>query len=157
MRLRPDLLFLDIAMPGMSGIEVLSRIATSVPESFRPWVVFTTAHEDHAVEAFALEALDYLVKPVEPEALERALRRARKRLWERSSQPGAPDVARPVEPNSAEPNSAEPSSVEPSSAEDDPDTERGGADPAPTHLLAHVGSKELRVPVVEIGVLEVLG
>lgn len=83
LRLGPDLILLDISMPGRTGTEVLGQIARQLPEGIRPFVVFTTAHEEHAVEAFALEALDYLVKPIETETLERALRRVRQRMSKR--------------------------------------------------------------------------
>jgi two-component system LytT family response regulator len=72
--LRPDLLFLDIEMPGMNGIEVLSRITHD------PAVVFTTAYDRYAVTAFELEALDYLLKPFGAKRLETALARVRKSL-----------------------------------------------------------------------------
>ncbi|MGA8994674.1 MAG: LytTR family DNA-binding domain-containing protein [Nocardioidaceae bacterium] len=64
--------FTDIAMPGLSGLDlagVLSRFATPVP------VVFVTAHDEHAVEAFSLDAVDYLLKPVRDERLTEAVRR----------------------------------------------------------------------------------
>jgi two-component system, LytTR family, response regulator len=67
--LRPDLLFLDIQMPGMSGFEVLTRLQP------RPRVVFVTAHDEFAVKAFDEQALDYLLKPVEPDRLARAIGR----------------------------------------------------------------------------------
>ncbi len=67
---RPDLLFLDIVMPGATGLEVLERL------DYEPKVIFTTAHNEYAVTAFELGALDYLVKPFGRERLERVLRRA---------------------------------------------------------------------------------
>jgi DNA-binding LytR/AlgR family response regulator len=70
--LSPDLVFLDIAMPGMSGLEVAARAGL-------PPIVFTTAHEQHAIEAFDLAAVDYLLKPIEPERLGRAIERVRER------------------------------------------------------------------------------
>jgi two-component system LytT family response regulator len=70
-RLRPELVLLDIEMPGFSGIEVLRRLAT------RPHVLFTTAYAEHAVTAFELGALDYVLKPFGPERLKAALDRAR--------------------------------------------------------------------------------
>ena len=73
-RLRPDLVFLDIQMPGASGLDVLRRIA------HRPRVVFTTAFAEHAVAAFELGALDYLLKPFGEERLEAALARVRETL-----------------------------------------------------------------------------
>lgn len=66
-------LLLDIQMPGMSGLE-LARHVASLPEA--PAVVFVTAHDRHALEAFDLHALDYLLKPVRAARLAEALRRA---------------------------------------------------------------------------------
>jgi DNA-binding LytR/AlgR family response regulator len=79
--LKPDLVFLDIEMPGRSGIEVARRLAqTSTAE-----VIFVTAFSDFAAEAFDLEAVDYLLKPVRPDRLKETLRRARKRLQQRGA------------------------------------------------------------------------
>jgi DNA-binding LytR/AlgR family response regulator len=71
--LRHDVVFLDVRMPGMGGLE-LARLLRVRPE--RPAVIFTTAYADHAVEAFDLEAADYLVKPFDAVRLRRALDRA---------------------------------------------------------------------------------
>ena len=68
-----ELLLLDIQMPGMAGLEVARHLA-SLPEP--PTVVFVTAHDRHAVEAFELNALDYLLKPVRAERLAAALKKA---------------------------------------------------------------------------------
>jgi two-component system LytT family response regulator len=65
----PDLVFLDVQMPGMSGFDVLARLRE------RPRVIFVTAHDEFAVRAFEEQAVDYLLKPVEPARLERALAR----------------------------------------------------------------------------------
>ncbi|QWC86693.1 LytTR family DNA-binding domain-containing protein [Nocardioidaceae bacterium] len=68
----PDAVFLDVQMPGLTGLElagVLGRFAAPPP------VVFVTAHESHAVEAFDLHAVDYVLKPVRPERLAEAVRR----------------------------------------------------------------------------------
>ncbi|HEX8618554.1 MAG TPA: LytTR family DNA-binding domain-containing protein [Thermoanaerobaculia bacterium] len=73
--LRPDLVFLDIQMPGMDGLEV---VATITPAKM-PAVVFVTAYDKYALDAFDLNAADYVLKPVDPERFERALERARKR------------------------------------------------------------------------------
>src|SRR5580693_6014997 len=67
---RPDLVFLDIVMPGASGLEVLEQL------DYEPKVVFTTAHDQYAVTAFELGALDYLLKPFGRERLERVVRQA---------------------------------------------------------------------------------
>jgi len=71
-RLKPDILFLDVQMPGLDGFGVVDAIA---PEA-RPHVVFVTAHDRHAVEAFRVRALDYLVKPIDDERFAEALGRA---------------------------------------------------------------------------------
>jgi two-component system, LytTR family, response regulator len=70
-RLRPDVVFLDIQMPGLLGTEVLGRVR------HQPLIVFTTAYAQHAVTAFELGALDYLLKPFGMERLSRALERVR--------------------------------------------------------------------------------
>lgn len=69
--LAPELLFLDIQMPGGSGFDLLSRL------DHVPRVIFTTAYDHHAVRAFEVNALDYLLKPIEPQRLAAALTRAR--------------------------------------------------------------------------------
>jgi two-component system, LytTR family, response regulator len=65
----PDLVFLDVQMPGLSGFDVLARLRA------KPRVIFITAHDEFAVRAFEEQAVDYLLKPVEPARLERALSR----------------------------------------------------------------------------------
>ena len=75
-KLRPELVFLDIQMPGISGIEVLRRT------THQPFVVFTTAFAEHAVTAFELGAVDYLLKPFGAERLRASLDRARAALGE---------------------------------------------------------------------------
>ena len=62
-----DVLFLDIQMPGLNGFELLSRL------HIQPFVIFTTAYDQHALRAFETNAIDYLLKPIEPDHLERAL------------------------------------------------------------------------------------
>jgi len=64
-----DVLFLDIQMPGMSGFEMLSRL------SVQPFVIFTTAYDQYALRAFEVNSIDYLLKPIEKEQLDRALRK----------------------------------------------------------------------------------
>jgi len=70
---KPDLLFLDVQMPDMDGFEVLRR----VPQGRLPVVIFTTAHDRHALQAFEVNALDYLLKPFKPTRFKEAVRRAR--------------------------------------------------------------------------------
>jgi two-component system LytT family response regulator len=73
---RPDLLLLDVQMPGMTGFEVLAAVGVKS----MPVVIFVTAHDRFALQAFEVEALDYLLKPFGPERVEKALARARKLL-----------------------------------------------------------------------------
>ncbi len=85
--LEPDLVFLDVQMPGLDGMGVIRRLKEkNIP---LPYFVMATAYEQYAVEAFRVEALDYLLKPVEAERLAEAVDRARKVIVERAriSQP----------------------------------------------------------------------
>ncbi|MCW8808897.1 MAG: LytTR family DNA-binding domain-containing protein [Rhodanobacter sp.] len=74
--LQPDVLLLDVNMPGLDGTAVAGRLAGRA----RPQVIFCTAYEAHALQAFELGAVDYLLKPVRLERLRDALQRARQRL-----------------------------------------------------------------------------
>jgi two-component system LytT family response regulator len=67
-RLQPDVLFLDIEMPDLSGFAFLEQLGNP-----QPLVVFTTAYDEYALEAFKVNSIDYLLKPVEPQELQRAL------------------------------------------------------------------------------------
>ena len=73
----PDVVFLDIQMPGLSGLEIAE---TWKAEGRLPAIVFVTAFDEYAVEAFRLHALDYLTKPIDPERFREALGRVRERL-----------------------------------------------------------------------------
>ena len=72
--LRPDLLLLDVQMPGQTGFELLASLEAA------PHVIFTTAYDEYALQAFAVNALDYLLKPVQEARLAAALAKARMRL-----------------------------------------------------------------------------
>jgi two-component system LytT family response regulator len=72
-KLLPDVLFLDIQMPGMTGFELLARL-DDVPQ-----VIFTTAYDEFAIQAFEVSALDYLLKPIAPARLAAAVRKLRPR------------------------------------------------------------------------------
>lgn len=85
-RTAPELLFLDVQMPEESGFDLLASLGSGVPP-----VIFTTAFDQHAVRAFEFGALDYLVKPVEPERLAAALERLR-RLSSPSTAPDTDDT-----------------------------------------------------------------
>lgn len=86
-RLQPDVVFLDIRMPGLTGLEVAERMQRAGLTA-RTALVFLTAYDEYAVEAFEREALDYLLKPVD----EARLRRTRDRVLARLAQPQALNV-----------------------------------------------------------------
>jgi two-component system LytT family response regulator len=79
-RLAPDLVFLDVQMPGLDGFGVLAEL----PVARLPLVVFVTAFDEHAVRAFEVHALDYLLKPFEYDRLRLSVQRARAQLAQRS-------------------------------------------------------------------------
>ena len=81
--LRYDVVFLDVEMPGLTGVEAAPLVRERRDP---PAVVFVTAHERYAIDAFAVEAFDYMLKPVEPERLARVV----ERLQERSSENALP-------------------------------------------------------------------
>lgn len=90
---RPDVLFLDVRMPGLSGLEAAAELADCWPEPAPfPALVFVTAYDEYAVRAFELEALDYLLKPVQPQRLAGTVARLQTRLVA-----AAPVAADPVD------------------------------------------------------------
>src|ERR1044071_7078269 len=74
---QPDLVMLDVQMPGLTGFEVARRV---IQAGFEAQLVFVTAYDQYAIEAFEVNAVDYLLKPVEPERLTTAVERVKKRL-----------------------------------------------------------------------------
>lgn len=70
-RLRPELIFMDIQMPGKSGFEVLESLENGIA----PDVIFTTAYDEYALKAFEFDAIDYLLKPIDPQRLEQAIKK----------------------------------------------------------------------------------
>ena len=83
---RPDLVFLDVQMPLLDGFRV---IETLTEEHLPPAIVFVTAFDEHAIRAFEINALDYLLKPVDPKRLQKTLQRAREQI--RSTRTGERD------------------------------------------------------------------
>jgi len=76
--LRPQVLFFDIRMPGLNGLEAAAEIAEEWPEGEPfPALVFVTAYDQHALQAFEAQAVDYLLKPVQAERLEKTVARVR--------------------------------------------------------------------------------
>ncbi len=90
--LSPDLLFLDIQMPKINGFEVLELLGRHMP------VIFVTAFDEHAIRAFEVHAVDYLLKPIAPERITIALERARERVRQQAPMPAAElaEAARPT-------------------------------------------------------------
>ena len=88
-RQRPDLLFLDIQMPEVDGFQTLAQLPPPLPA-----VVFVTAFDEHAVRAFEVHALDYLLKPVQPERLRATLTRVRTQSAVKS--PAGDDTSRRI-------------------------------------------------------------
>src|SRR5579872_2198485 len=76
-RLQPDVVFLDVQMPGLTGFEVARRLLDRKTASH---IIFVTAYDEHAIEAFEVNAVDYLLKPVDQGRLEVAVGRARRRV-----------------------------------------------------------------------------
>jgi DNA-binding LytR/AlgR family response regulator len=96
---RPDVAFLDVKMPGLSGIEVAQKTCWKCP------IVFITAHDKYAVEAFDSEAVDYILKPVSQDRLEKTVKRLKERLAVSSPLPDLSavleKVSRSLKPSSA--------------------------------------------------------
>ncbi len=90
-RLDPALAFLDVQMPGLDGLSVVRRLREQNIEP--PHVIFSTAYDQFAVEAFRLEAMDYLLKPVERDRLEETISRARRLVADRITEPAIPAAA----------------------------------------------------------------
>jgi two-component system, LytTR family, response regulator LytT len=86
-RLEPDLVFLDVQMPGLDGMGVVRKLKEEGAPL--PYFVFVTAYDQYAVEAFRLQAMDYLLKPVEKERLAESIERAR-RAQQQDRKPAAP-------------------------------------------------------------------
>src|SRR5579864_5393011 len=93
-KLEPDLVFLDVHMPGLDGIGVVHQLREQSAEL--PHFIFVTAYDQHAIEAFRLEALDYLLKPVDKGRLAETIERARRAVQEKKApdaQPAAKSAA----------------------------------------------------------------
>jgi DNA-binding LytR/AlgR family response regulator len=94
LRLQPDVLLLDIRMPGQTGLQAAAELAEEWPEGVPfPALVFVTAFDAYAVEAFEAQAVDYVLKPVQPERLARTVRRVQQVLAQRRPVAGAFDEA----------------------------------------------------------------
>ena len=88
-KLQPDVVFLDVQMPGLTGFEVARRMLGHQATS---QIIFVTAYDQHAIEAFEVNAVDYLLKPVDQARLEVAVDRARRRIATDRPGDGVPNV-----------------------------------------------------------------
>lgn len=96
--LQPDVLFFDIRMPGQSGLEAAAELADAWPEAQPfPILVFVTAYDQYAMDAFEAQAVDYLLKPVQPERLARSVQRLRELLAQRTVAPAGAALAQALE------------------------------------------------------------
>lgn len=91
---KPDVLFLDIEMPGMTGFEMLAQLQP------QPWVVFTTAYDRYALEAFGVNSVDYLLKPIEAAHLDRALDKIERLRGTAATPPAMAELIRRLTPPS---------------------------------------------------------
>ena len=90
-RLQPDVVFLDVQMPGLTGFEVARRMIDAHAPSH---IIFVTAYDQHAIEAFEVNAVDYILKPVDPARLDVAIKRARRLVeFERSPDRAASEAS----------------------------------------------------------------
>jgi DNA-binding LytR/AlgR family response regulator len=127
--LRPQVLFFDIRMPGLGGLEAAAALADDWPaDAPLPVLVFVTAHDEFAVQAFEARALDYLLKPVQPERLRLTVARAQEALRARTAD-AAPDWTALRALLAAG---------------------TGEAPPRLRHLMAGVGNSVLRVAIEEV-------
>jgi len=85
MKHRPDLVFLDVQMPHSNGFDVLQHLSHTVPHDRLPFVVFVTAHDQYALKAFDVNAVDFLLKPYDDERFQTSLEKARKFMQMRMS------------------------------------------------------------------------
>lgn len=133
---RPEVLFFDIRMPGLSGLEAAAAIADDWPaDAPLPVLVFVTAHDEFALQAFEAQALDYVLKPVQPERLQRTVARVQAALRARSS--GASHPAIPADWSGLRALLG-----------------AGPAQPRLRHLMAGVGNTVQRVAIDEVRVFE---
>lgn len=88
---QPDLLFLDIRMPGMDGFDIIDRLSADSTVSV-PRIIFTTAYDSYALRAFEIHAVDYLLKPFTQERLHSALDSARQQILASKQLPGRDDA-----------------------------------------------------------------
>ncbi len=134
-RERPDLVFLDVQMPGLDGFGVVRAIGASE----MPCVVFVTAFDEYALDAFAVAATDYVVKPFSPERLSEATGRALLRIRGQRVVAAHEQLLRALSGTAASPVAA------------------ASAEPWPARLLVSVGKRSVVVPLPDVSVFEADG
>src|ERR1700690_1220793 len=102
-KLDPEIVFLDVHMPGLDGIGVVRQVRERDGEL--PYFIFVTAYDQYAVEAFRLEALDYLLKPVDKLRLAETIERARRTIQEKKAPESVPAASRTASAGQAAPRS----------------------------------------------------
>lgn len=106
--LRPDVLFFDIRMPGQSGIEAAAELADAWPDDLPfPALVFATAYDQYAVQAFEAQAVDYLLKPIQADRLARTVAKVQGLLAQRAlavAATGTPPAVPPAAPSAVQPS-----------------------------------------------------
>ncbi|TMN22182.1 response regulator transcription factor [Lentibacillus cibarius] len=95
----PDVIFLDVQMPEMSGVEAAKQI-TAISYQQPPLFVFTTAYDTYALDAFDIEAVDYLLKPYDDNRFQQAMKRVRKHLTHNGANQGTPALSQQASPAS---------------------------------------------------------
>ncbi|MFE0580046.1 MULTISPECIES: LytTR family DNA-binding domain-containing protein [unclassified Streptomyces] len=138
-----DVVFLDIHMAGLTGLDIARLLAGF---AHPPLIVFVTAHEGFAVQAFDLKAVDYVLKPVRPERLAEAVRRACAQLGRAEAVPTAATAPAPPEP-------AEPAVV----ATARPAPEGAAADRGPEQIAVELGGVTRFVAIADIAYVEAQG
>lgn len=154
--LRPQVLFLDIRMPGQSGLDAAAELAdewpTAGPDAAPfPAIVFVTAYDQYALQAFEAQAVDYLLKPVQPERLARTVQRVQGLLAQRT--PGAPGASGPFAPAGAAPDPRLAQTLDQLRALLAPHAPAPGTEPLRV-IQASVGNQIRLIPVDEVVVFE---
>jgi two-component system LytT family response regulator len=144
----PDLLFLDVQMPGLDGFDVLEELGADE----MPFVVFVTAHDEYAVRAFEINAVDYLLKPIDEDRFDEALERARTQI----GAPASGDTATALEERLQQLlDTLERTADSPADAArpDSPDADRA----VPDRLIVKSRGRVQFVPVADVRYVESAG
>jgi DNA-binding LytR/AlgR family response regulator len=157
--LQPDVLFLDIRMPGLSGLEAAAELMDAWPAGPTspplPALVFVTAYDHYAVQAFEAQALDYLLKPVQTERLQKTVTKVRLALAARAQAAINPIATKNTDTAALEATLAQLRHLLAATSTTPGSVVSGAATPAPIkHIQASVGSTIHLVPVAEVVYLE---